>query len=417
MKMIEEQIITYENYLALPDSDKNETRLLEILDFLNTINTTEISSLNISKLFCHVVSKFDRENIETNADKIWQVFGNIKQTAQAISSKSSPSTEERILLFLRDLVNEDDVSEKILSDFKVVCEGLEKIKYIFILKNKKDKHYFPIGSLLKKVMESYHALNELDQNTINTFILAMEMFTLENDLQNRTELYKLVERYNLEGLKILFKHNQLNQNWKQNLKLNGVLLLIDDEEHKIYIRNENKAYFYSVQDEYELREEKNSHGNIMAYFILKDYNPSVEFFSLEDVFTKDKYDLELKLKIIDKIFNEGYYNIVMDNSFMKIGNNIDIVNAFSKKDEYIIIENMYKESNAINLFQCSLRKYGLNKMWGNNIDYVMYNSLFKLLLIAPISLSDLNSKMISVPSSFQDALILHWLQHINDEKT
>ncbi len=416
--MSREQIITYENYLALPDSDKNETHLLEILDFLKELNTTEISSLDIAKLFCHVVSKFGEENIEKNAEKIWQAFINIKQSAQTINSESSPTTEEKILLFLRDLVNEEEiVSEKILSDFKVVCEGLEKIKYIFILKNKEEKHYFPIGSLLKKVMESYHYLNELDQNTINTFILAMEMFTLENDIQSKEELYELVEQYNLEGLKILFKHNQLNRNWKQNLKANGVLLLVDDEEHEIYIRNENKAYFNSLFDKCELREEKNSHGNVMAYFIKKNYNSSAEFLSLEDVFLNSEYDLELKLQIIDKIFNEKYYNILMDKSFMKIGNSIEIVNEFSNKDDFIIIENVHQKSNAGNVFRYGLRKYGLNKIWGNNIDYVMYNSLFKLLLIAPISLREINSQMSSVSSSFQDALILYWLQNVKEVKT
>ena len=412
--MINEQIVTYENYLALPDCDKNEDRLLEILNFLKEINTVEIPIVDISKLFCHVISKFDKDCIERCANDIWRAFLNIKQSAQTISSESSPTTEERILLFLRDLVNEEEsVSDKILSDFKKVCEGLERIKYIFILKNQEGKNYFPIGSLLKRVMESYYYLTDLDSNTISTFILAMEMFTLENDIQSKKELAEIVDKYNLEGLKILFKGNQLNRSWKQNLKANNVLVLIDENNNRIYIRCENESYFNASSD---IKKEKNSHGNTMAYFVLKDYDESAVFLSLEEILMENTYNVELKLKVIDKIFNEKYYNILVDKPFIKTGNTIDLVNDFSYNDEFIITENNSQKANVDNLFRFGLRRYGLNKIWGNGVDFVIYNTLFRLLSITPISLTKMNTKMLSVTELFQDSVILYWLQNVKDIK-
>lgn len=413
--MIKEQIITYENYLALPDCDKNKTRLLEILDFLKEINTVEISIVDISKLFCHVISKFDKDCIERYVNDIWQAFLNIKQSAQTISSESSPTTEERVLLFLRDLVNEEEsVSVKILSDFKAVCEGLERIKYIFILKNEDGKKYFPIGNLLKKVMESYHYLTDLDPNTISTFILAMEMFALENDIQSQEELSAIVDKYNLEGLKILFKGNQLNRSWKQNLKANNVLVLIDENNNRIYIRCEDKSYFNSLSD---IKKEKNFHGNTMAYFVLKEYEESAVFLSLEEILIKENYNMELKLKVLDKIFNEKYYNILVDKPFIKTGNTIDLVNDYSYKDEFIITETNFQKANVDNLFRFGLNRYGLNKIWGNGVDFVIYNSLFKLLLIKPISLTQMNTAMSSVTGAFQDSVILYWLKNLKDIKS
>lgn len=413
--MIKEQIITYENYLALPDCDKNKARLLEILDFLKEINTVEISIVDISKLFCHVISKFDKDCIERYVNDIWQAFLNIKQSAQTISSESSPTTEERVLLFLRDLVNEEEsVSVKILSDFKAVCEGLERIKYIFILKNEDGKKYFPIGNLLKKVMESYHYLTDLDPNTISTFILAMEMFALENDIQSQEELSAIVDKYNLEGLKILFKGNQLNRSWKQNLKANNVLVLIDENNNRIYIRCEDKSYFNSLSD---IKEEKNFYGNTMAYFVLKEYEESAVFLSLEEILIKENYNMELKLKVLDKIFNEKYYNILVDKPFLKTGNTIDLVNDFSYNDEFIITETNFQRANVDNLFRFGLNRYGLNKIWGNGVDFVIYNSLFKLLLISPIPLTKMNTEMSSITGLFQDFVISYWLKNVKDVKS
>lgn len=420
MEITKELLISYDEFLALPNSERNEKELLDILNALTNVNTNEIPSDCISSLFCHVVSKFDEDSIKNKGGAIWNAFHNIHTIAEFIKSKDDPSTEERILLFLHDLINdEDQVSDKIFEDFKAICGELEEIKYIFIMKNENEKHYFPIEILLQKVMSSYKELKKLDSKAINTFILAMEMFTLENDINNRDALNSIVDNFHLEGLKILFKGNQVYSSWKENLKQNGVLVLVDRDNHKIYIRSEDENYFDGLDDAGKLLKEKNYQDETIAYYLLKDYSEDTDFISLKDIFSNPDYSREMRLAVIDKIFNEKYYNVLSDNCFIKQGNEIKVLNEFSYKDNNIVIDNSSRPiaANPENIFKYGLHKYNLNTLWGNDTDYVMYGSLFKLLLLCPLTLKELYSKMNDIKSSFQDNLISSWLESINNDES
>lgn len=414
MKITKEVLVSYDEYLSLPGSETNEQKLLEILESLIEVNSNEIPPTCISSLFCHVVSKFNEEGIKNIAEKIWNAFCNINAVAEHIRTAESSTIEERILLFLRDLVNgEEQVSDKVFEFFTDICGELEEIKYIFILRNEHQKHYFPIGSLLKKVMSSYGELERLDEKIINTFILAMEMFKLEQDLSNIDTLNKIVNDSNLEGLKILFKGNQLITIWKKNLKYNGILVLVDKENHKIYIRSEDKEYFDNLIDNDTLLEETNINGKTIAYYLLKDYPENAEFISLNDILTKPEYSLDSRLQVVEKIFCKKYYNVLYDKCFIKVDNTINLINNYSNKDSNIVWGNNHQGATPENIFKYGFKNYGLNTLWGNDVDYVMYASLFRLMLLQPLSLKGIISKMNSVTSFYQDALISFWLENIN----
>ena len=420
MEITKELLVSYDEFLALPDCERNEEKLLNILDALTNVNTNQIPSDCISSVFCHVVSKFDDDSIKNKCGAIWNAFHNIHTIAEFIKSKDEPTTEERILLFLHDLVNEEEkVSDKVFNDFKAICGELEEIKYVFIMKNENEKHYFPIEILLQKVMASYRELKKLDSKTINTFILAMEMFTLENDINNIDALNSIADNFHLEGLKILFKGNQVYSSWKENLKQNGVLVLVDRDNHKIYIRSEDENYFDGLDDKEKLQKEKNSQNETIAYYLLKEYSEDTDFISLKDIFSDPDYTLEMRLTVIDKIFNEKYYNVLSDNCFIKQGNDIEILNEFSCNDNNIVIDNSSQPIVATpeNIFKYGLHKYDLNTLWGTDTDYVMYGSLFKLLLLCPSALNELCSKMNNIKSSFQDNLISLWLESINNDES
>lgn len=415
MKITKEVLVSYDEYLSLPGSETNEQKLLEIIDALINVNSNEIPIDCVSSLFCHLVSKFNEDDIKNISDKIWDAFYNINALAEHIRTAESSTTEEKILLFLHDLVNdEEQVSEKIFEDFTAICGELEEIKYIFILRDKQEKHYFPIGSLLQKVMSSYGKLESLDTKIINTFILAMEMFKLEQDLSNIDALNKIVNDFHLEGLKILFKGNQLITTWKENLKYNGILVLIDKENHHIYIRSEDKGYFDDFNNKDEIQEEKNFHNKTIAYYLLQDYPEDAEFISLNEILTKTEYSIDNKLQVIEKIFYKKYYNVLYDKCFIKVENTIKLVNEFSNKDRDIICGRNHYTATSDNLFKYGLRKYGLNTLWGHDVDYVMFASLFRLMLLHPLSLKELISKMNSVTSFFQDTLISFWLEKVNN---
>ncbi|MDD7451515.1 MAG: hypothetical protein PUK76_10755, partial [Treponema sp.] len=399
----------------MPGSETNEQKLLEIIDALINVNSNEIPIDCVSSLFCHLVSKFNEDDIKNISDKIWDAFYNINALAEHIRTAESSTTEEKILLFLHDLVNdEEQVSEKIFEDFTAICGELEEIKYIFILRDKQEKHYFPIGSLLQKVMSSYGKLESLDTKIINTFILAMEMFKLEQDLSNIDALNKIVNDFHLEGLKILFKGNQLITTWKENLKYNGILVLIDKENHHIYIRSEDKGYFDDFNNKDEIQEEKNFHDKTIAYYLLQDYPEDAEFISLNEILTKTEYSIDNKLQIIEKIFYKKYYNVLYDKCFIKVENTIKLVNDFSNKDKDIVLGGNHQSATPENVFKYGLKKYGLNILWGSDVDYVMYASLFRLMMLYPLPLNELISKMKHVVSLFQDALISFWLENIKN---
>lgn len=415
MKITKEVLVSYDEYLALPGSETNKQKLLEIIDALINVNSNEIPIDCVSSLFCHLVSKFNEDDIKNISDKIWDAFYNINALTEHIRTAESSTTEEKILLFLHDLVNdEEQVSEKIFEDFTAICGELEEIKYIFILRDKQEKHYFPIGSLLQKVMSSYGKLESLDTKIINTFILAMEMFKLEQDLSNIDVLNKIVNDFHLEGLKILFKGNQLITTWKENLKYNGILVLIDKENHHIYIRSEDKGYFDDFNNKDEIQEEKNFYDKTIAYYLLQDYPEDAEFISLNEILTKTEYSIDNKLQVIEKIFYKKYYNVLYDKCFIKVENTIKLVNEFSNKDRDIICGRNHYTATSDNLFKYGLRKYGLNTLWGHDVDYVMFASLFRLMLLHPLSLKELISKMNSVTSFFQDTLISFWLEKVNN---
>lgn len=399
----------------MPGSETNEQKLLEIIDALINVNSNEIPIDCVSSLFCHLVSKFNEDDIKNISDKIWDAFYNINALAEHIRTAESSTTEEKILLFLHDLVNdEEQVSEKIFEDFTAICGELVEIKYIFILRDKQEKHYFPIGSLLQKVMSSYGKLESLDTKIINTFILAMEMFKLEQDLSNIDALNKIVNDFHLEGLKILFKGNQLITTWKENLKYNGILVLIDKENHHIYIRSEDKGYFDDFNNKDEIQEEKNFHDKTIAYYLLQDYPEDAEFISLNEILTKTEYSIDNKLQIIEKIFYKKYYNVLYDKCFIKVENTIKLVNDFSNKDKDIVLGGNHQSATPENVFKYGLKKYGLNILWGSDVDYVMYASLFRLMMLYPLPLNELISKMKHVVSLFQDALISFWLENIKN---
>lgn len=104
MEITKELLVSYDEFLALPDCERNEEKLLNILDALTNVNTNQIPSDCISSVFCHVVSKFDYDSIKNKCGAIWNAFHNIHTIAEFIKSKDEPTTEERILLFLHDLV-------------------------------------------------------------------------------------------------------------------------------------------------------------------------------------------------------------------------------------------------------------------------------------------------------------------------
>ena len=76
MKITKEVLVSYDEYLALPGSETNKQKLLEIIDALINVNSNEIPIDCVSSLFCHLVSKFNEDDIKNISDKIWDAFFN-----------------------------------------------------------------------------------------------------------------------------------------------------------------------------------------------------------------------------------------------------------------------------------------------------------------------------------------------------
>lgn len=118
--------------------------------------------------------------------------------------------------------------------------------------------------------------------------------------------------------------------------------MVDKENHKIYIRSEDKEYFDNLIDNDTLLEETNINGKTIAYYLLKDYPENAEFISLNDILTKPECSLDSRLQVIEKIFCKKYYNVLYDKCFIKVDNTINLINNYSNKDSNIVWETIIK---------------------------------------------------------------------------
>lgn len=423
MCKIQEKMQEYIQCLNLPGN--NDETIKDALELLKKLNSHEISANSqlVSLLFCTVISNCTEDKIDNDdmAQLIWDSFDNIKD----LESQQNENTFTEIILitFLKKIntmcgMTGGDikpVSYEMQEQYKVLCSKLEEMKVIFRLRLN-GIELFPIGKLLAKVIGSDYAFEDLNEVTLITFLLALEIFDTEPYIHEKSKLNEIIDKCNLKCLRYLSNPSVTRigrKTWKDNFSQNGVLILSDVNRQAIYIRHPDKRYFKQLDgdERKKLEVETNSMGRNIAYYYEYVYDSEAEFVSIEDIMSTNSYSNDVKLSAIKRIYNNKMYNAFFEQAFMKIGEEIRTVNLFTAEDKKIIrSEREPIEANTENVTDYAMKPFSLVKIWGNELDFIIVGSICKLLTICNVDLDIIAEKLGQTSSGFQNILIQSWLE-------
>ena len=425
MSKLQEKLKEFIYCLNLPG---NKDKIVsESLDFLKALNTDEISTNSnlVAVLFCTIMCNCSEEMINNLlvSELIWESYNNIKDLK--CGKETKVSVEIIIIKFLKRLNNMSgmtggDISpidDQMQEQFKILCSKLEEMKIIFRLKNK-GIEVFPIGKLLAAVIGKDFIFEKLDEITLNTFLLALEIFDSEPYIAERNKLDGIIDDCNLKCLKYLSRSSTLRiggNAWKDNFKHNGVLILADIVNRMIYIRHPEKIYFSSLEgdERKKLDCERNSDLREIAYFYEYGYDPDATFISINDIMSNGNYNL--KVAAIREVYNNKCYNSFFDKAFLKLKENIKAVNPCTSEDRTLIFENgEIKDANINNVTEYAMKPFSLVKIMGKGLDYVMFGSVCKLLMICDVCIEIIMNELQHKSNNYQDNLICIWLKYSNN---
>lgn len=424
MCKIQEKMQEYIQCLNLPGN--NDETIKDALKLLQKLNSDEISANSqlVSLLFCTVISNCTEDKIDNNnmAQLIWDSFDNIKD----LESQQNENTFTEIILinFLKKINTMcgmtggdiEPVSDEMQEQYKVLCSKLEEMKVIFRLRLN-GIELFPIGKLLAKVIGSDYTFEELNEVTLITFLLALEIFDTEPYIHEKSKLNEIIDKCNLKCLKYLASPSVIRIGgnvWKDNFSQNGVLILRNVNEKTIYIRHPDRKYFKSLDDtkKKKVESETNSMGRNIAYYYEYKYASEAEFISIEDIMLTNSYSNDVKLSVIKKIYNNKTYNAFFEKAFMKIGEEICTVNLFTAEDKKIInSKGETIEANAENVTNYVMKPFSLVKILGNELDFIIVGSICKLLTISNVDVNVIVEKLKQTSNSYQNVLIQSWLEY------
>lgn len=424
-----ESYIKYLNIYTEPKLSKQES--MNILNFIISLKTDAISSnmYLIAELFCGVIGTFETEDIKNDMviKGIMDAFRNIKN----IKDLDETGQEERlnsylmVLIFLRKLNNmvggefESTVFDKNMhSQFEELSEILESIRVIFRIKENSEV-VFPLAKLLSEVIsEEKYQIEKLDIPTLNTLLLALEVFDTNDYRIEKNKLTQLIKKCNIRFLKYLENLNvrQIGgNNWKNNFKKNGVLILADIDNNLILIRHESKSYFSNILDVNidSIEDELNSEGNRIASYYEYEYSNDEKLTSFEQII-KDN-DKDMIIEALNLIYNKKNYNVFHEEAFLYEGSTLRVVNPFTKYDKYIIKEphsHTVLSSSVSAVTKDCISKFYLQIIKENGLNCACIGLICNLLEIHPmdisILLSDLNAKL-----PYQNQIIKNWIKNLD----
>lgn len=425
MYSIQEKMQEFVQCLNL--SGNKEKVISESLDFLKNLNTDVISENSnlVSILFCTIICNCTEEMINDLcvSELIWESYYNIKDLEGGNEEESS--VEIIIIKFLKRLNNMSGmtggdiapIDNEMQEQFNVLCSKLEEMKIIFKLEHR-GIEVFPIGKLLAVVIGNDFTFEKLDEVTLNTFLLALEIFDAETYVLEKYKLEKIIDECNLKCLKYLSDQSTMRIGgyaWKENFKHNGVLILGNVIKGTVYVRHPEKIYFSSLKREEsnKLESEKNSEYRDIAYFYEYSYDPAAKFMSLKDIMLSGNFNLQIAA--IREVYNNESFNVFFDKAFIRVGENVRAVNPFTKKDSTLVFENgQIRVANIANITDYAMKPFSLIKIMGNNLDYVILGSFCKLLKICNVHIDNIINELTNVDKNYQDNLIVIWAKYATD---
>lgn len=407
-------------------SEVNIRNICESFHFIAELNTEDIHPVEskVAELFCICSSEIKEEYIcdEYLCNQLISAFDNIKLIINNIDkdSKDSNLITLRFLAQIQNLSSEScNPTESLQNTFADLCEKLDKMHCLFRLQ-KQGQAIFPIGKLLNFVIkkESFFT-DKLDDITLNTLLLALEVFDLNKKDDVNKKIEALIKKCNLDCLKLLKKTDVVKiggeQAWRNNFKKNGTLALLvpDENGFKVYIRHNDKSYFESEEYNADLQYEKNVKEKIIAYYTYIKYEGDLKHCSVDSLLQNN--DLNSLKQLCKWIFCEKKMNIFLDDSIIKKNGEWTVANPFVANDREIISKSgqSYSTKND-DLIKNLLLPYSFYRI-GRQFDYVMYSSIFSLLKINSDPIDRMFDFLKNDKSqNMQAGLINVWAENIDD---
>lgn len=433
MNKIKETIKTYIKYLSINEDTKSSTK--EKVDILNFITSLDTDTINanmslVAELFCRVIGTFNKGNSDDKEviQGIINAFKNIKnmKSFDENNQKEIPDSYLMVLVFLKNLNDMNDIGfentvldEGMHSQFEELSEILESIRIVFKIEEE-NKVVFPLARLLSKVIISEKfKIDILDITTINTLLLALEVFSNVDYHSQKNQLTKLIDDCNIKCLKYLENSKVIKideTNWKNNFKKNGVLILADLDKQSILIRHESKAYFTNIENEL-IENELNSDGIRIASYYEYSYDSNQQFISFEEIIKSQ--DIQVIFKALNLIYNKKNYNVFHKQAFIRSGSELKVVNPFNINDAHIIKEHNSSAtvpSSVNSVTKDCLSKYYLEIIIQDGLNCACIGLICNLLEIEPLNPFDLLLNL-NTKSSYQNQIINNWIKNTNNPDT
>ena len=373
------------DFVMLPEICNEDVQ--QILNWLGKINSEDIAFeyRKAAELFCLCIKKIDSKNGGNFIDCVESAFDNIQRLGKGALDEDANVMVVKFLSRLKDFTFEaGQPCVDLENDFKKLCDNLEQMHVIFQLK-KNDEYLFPIGKLLNLVIESDYFLSKkyLDDVSFSTMLLALEIFDESSYKAEYDRVQEIIKRYHLECLNYICRSDALKvggeNDWKENLKRNGVLTILvpNKNGYELFIRHSEKRYFETKEACIDLKEEKNSKNQIIAYYCIIPQESVTVCENIDKIFIEK--NLSLQKQLCTLLFTEKKFNIFTDNSLIIENGCLKTTNPFVQKDSVVILEKGKNcKANANNVFDEALKPY-YNIVIGDNLDIVLFCSIFDLL--------------------------------------
>lgn len=327
---------------------KPEIKLIcEIFEFIHGCDTKKIVGLEerMAALFCRSVACLPQDDISEEVKKLLlDAFLNIRTMA----NQRNGTSELRTIYLLNKVYQSDaktEYDEIIEEDFELLLDNLEKIRILFRIVDDNQDEYFPISSLLFNLIDCDNLVREIREvKTIQALMLALQIFDKSKYPRQFEDIQNIVHEKDLRFIEYLFNGASRlgGDEWKYNYEKNGTLVLYDAKNSSILIRNINREYFEidkNIQDIYNIsnvHEEKNEEETGMAYYVeykMSDFDPVdlVKEFSIIN-------NRNSILQILKLIYEDKYYNIIIEHSLFRGSKSVSPINPLAKNDTYTIVD-------------------------------------------------------------------------------
>lgn len=375
-----------ETYLKKLHLKPEKELICDIFMFISARNAKEMSGLEerIAALFCRSVASLPQDDISVEIKKpLINAFLNIRTMA----NQRNGTSELRTIYLLNQVYQSNaktEYDEMLQEEFELLLDNLEKIRVLFRIVDDNEKEYFTIGSLLFNLINSDNLVRDIREiKTIQALMLALQIFDKSKYPQQLQDIQNIVEDKKLKFIEYLFAGASRlgGEEWRSNYEKNGTLVLYNSRESSILIRNINREYFEidtNMQNYYnfsEINEEKNEEGANVAYYV-EYHSDNLRTINLKNEFSAIN-NRKYILQILKLIYEDKYYNILLEDSLFTDSESVRPINPFAKYDKYTIIEDSSVSDGLAELSKW-LKKFGLISLAGNGIQIVNLGTLISL---------------------------------------